>query len=169
MELYILRHAIAEEAADPHTGNDSQRRLTPDGAEKMRRAAEGMKEAGLEFDLILSSPYVRAKQTAEIVGKVLRPGRPLELSAALAPDGNPKELMDALRGNHGKRKRVLLVGHEPYLSRLVAVLISGDTRMGINFKKGALCKLTVTAGAPEYGRCAVLEWLVTCRQLRRMR
>jgi phosphohistidine phosphatase len=166
MELYILRHAIAEPLTASVKGGDSERKLTEEGVRKMRRAARGMKAAKLSFDVILSSPHVRAKQTAEIVADVFGLEKRLELLPALTPDGNPKELLDALSHKHGKRKRVLLVGHEPYLSRLISVLISGDTRITIEFKKGGLCKLS--AGALEYGRCATLEWLLTPGLLRKM-
>ena len=165
MELYILRHGIAEAAPEPLAAGDGERRLTPEGIEKMRRAAKGMKALELSFDFILSSPLRRTKQTAEIVAEAFDLGKRLQLTATLAPDGNPKELIDELRKHHRSEKRALIVGHEPYLSRLVSLLITGDTRASIDFKKGALCKLT--AGSLDYGRCAALEWLMTSRQLRR--
>lgn len=167
MELYILRHAIAEERSGSIPGGDSQRRLTAEGKKKMRRAAKGMKAAKLCFDLILSSPFVRAKQTAEIAAEVLGLSNRLELSTALAADGNPKELIDELRRCHKRRKSILLVGHEPYLSRLISLLISGDTSIAIDLKKGGLCKLS--AASLHYGRCATLEWLLTPRQMVRMK
>lgn len=166
MELYILRHAIAEPLTASVRGGDSERKLTVEGARKMRRAARGMKAGKMSFGLIMTSPYLRAKQTAEIVADVFKLGKKLEMSAALTPDGNPKELLDTLNRKQRKLKRVLLVGHEPYLSRLISVLISGDTRLVIDFKKGGLCKLS--ADTLEYGRCATLEWLLTSRQMRQM-
>jgi phosphohistidine phosphatase len=166
MELYILRHAIAEPAPNPPSGGDSKRRLTAEGADKMRRAAKGMKALELSFDLIISSPYPRAKETAEIVMEVLQSGKRLELSALLQPDGNLKEFIEELKRKHGEKKQVLIVGHEPGLSRLISVLTSGQARTSIELKKGALCKLT--AETLEYDRCATLEWLLTSRQLRRI-
>jgi phosphohistidine phosphatase len=167
MELYILRHAIAGVRSASSSGGDSERPLTVEGAEKMGRGARGMKAMELSFDLILSSPYVRAKQTAEIVAKVLGLEKKLEFSPTLAVDGSPKDLIDELKQSYGKRRRVLLVGHEPYLSRLISLLISGSTSLPMNFKKGGLCKLSVDA--LHYGRCAKLEWLLTPRQTRRIR
>ncbi len=166
MDLYILRHAIAEAAPNPPSGGDSRRRLTAEGAEKMQRAAKGIKALELSFDLILSSPYARAKETAEIVAEVLRTPRRLETSALLQPDGNLKEFVEELKRKHGEKKSILLVGHEPGLSRLISTLTSGATQTSIEFKKGALCKLG--AESLEYGRCATLEWLLTNRQLRRL-
>lgn len=167
MDLYILRHAIAEARGGSIPGGDSQRGLTPEGEQKMRRIAKGMKAAKFSFDLILSSPFVRARQTADIVAEVFRQANCLELSTALAADGNPKELIDELRRNHRRRKSILLVGHEPYLSRLISLLISGDTSIAIDLKKGGLCKLSM-AGL-HYGRCATLEWLLAPRQMMRMK
>jgi phosphohistidine phosphatase len=167
MELYILRHGIAEDrnAEAPH--DDSQRRLTAEGKTKMRRAAEGMKALELEFDLILASPYLRTRETAEIVAEVLGLEGRLELSRTLASEGgNPKELIAELTGKHGQYDQVLVVGHEPYLSRLIARLISGEDRNLATMKKGALCKLSVDDLV--FARCACLDWLLTSGQLRRM-
>ncbi|MDB6111567.1 MAG: phosphohistidine phosphatase SixA [Pedosphaera sp.] len=166
MDLFILRHAIAEAKTPTKRKPDSERRLTPEGEKKMCRIAKGMKTAGLEFDLILSSPYVRAKQTAQIVANIFKMQNALELSPQLAPPGNPRKLIDELNVARTRHRSVLLVGHEPYLSRLISLLLSGDTSLMINLKKGGLCKLT--AETLKYGRCATLEWLLTPRQLRDM-
>jgi phosphohistidine phosphatase len=164
MDLFLLRHAIAEPAAQSGAGLDRERRLTPEGEEKMREIAEGMKACELEFDLILSSPYVRAKQSADIVAEVFHCKKRLELSPNLTPDGSPQKLIDELNSNHADKESILLAGHEPYLSGLLSLLISGDAGIAINFKKGGLGKLTVDR--LRHGRCATLEWLLTPRQLR---
>jgi phosphohistidine phosphatase len=167
MELYILRHAIAGVRSGAFPGGDSQRPLTVDGIEKMRRGARGMRAMELSFDVILSSPYVRAKQTAEIVAAIFELTSKLEFLSALAADGNPKSLVDELKRKYGKRKSILLVGHEPYLSRLISLLISGSTSLPITLKKGGLCKLSIDT--LRYGRCASLEWLLTPRQMRALK
>jgi phosphohistidine phosphatase len=167
MDLFILRHGIAEARGTPVPGGDSQRRLTPDGKAKLRRAARGMKALGVDFDLILTSPFLRASETAEIVAEVFGLESKLVPSPALAADGNPKELLDQLKKDYRKRKSVLIVGHEPYLSRLISLMISGDTAIAITLKKGGLCKLS--SAAPHYGRCATLEWLLTPGQMRAAR
>ncbi len=164
MDLYILRHAIAEERPKRSHEDDSQRRLTREGARKMCRIASGMREAGLSFDLILTSPYLRAMETAEIVMQEFGIKKVLEATEELAPHGNPRKLIDQLTGRHAKRKSVLLVGHEPYLSNLISLLLSGGTNLEVRLKKGGLCKLT--ASELQYGRCATLEWLLTPRFLR---
>jgi phosphohistidine phosphatase len=167
MDLFILRHGIAEVRGTPTPGDDSQRRLTADGITKLRRAARGMRSLELDFDLILTSPFLRASETAEIVADVFGLEQKLALSTALVPDGNPKELLDLLKKDYRKRKRILLVGHEPYLSRLISLLISGDTAIAISLKKGGLCKLS--SASLHYGRCATLEWLLTPSQMRSIR
>ena len=123
-----------------------------------------MKAMELSFDLILSSPYVRARQTAEIVANVFGLAKKLEFSPALAADGNPQDLVDELKKRRGKPGSIMVVGHEPYLSRLISLLISGGTSLPITLKKGGLCKLSVDA--LRYGRCANLQWLLTPRQMR---
>jgi len=166
MDLHILRHAVAAAAKSDHPGQDSVRELTPEGARKMHRIAEAMKAGGLEFDLILSSPYVRAKQTADIVATVFKLKKVLRLSAALAPHAMLEKFVEEIKTRYPERTSILLVGHEPHLSRLISVLASGTPGMTISLKKGGLAKLTV-AGL-RAGRCASLDWLLTPKQIRAM-
>jgi phosphohistidine phosphatase len=161
MELFVLRHAIAEDHSA--SGRDSDRKLTDEGIEKMKRIAKGMKAAKLSFDLILSSPYVRAKETADIVAKVFDAKERLKLSAALMSGGDSQRLIDELSSDHRKHESILIVGHEPDLSRLISILISGQPDTRINLKKGGLCKLS--AEALKHARCATLEWLLTPGQM----
>jgi len=167
MDLLILRHGLAGERSDSATEPDSARALTKEGRQKMRRIAGGMKSLEVKPDLILTSPYIRAHQTAGIVAKALNCEKRLHLAPALEPDGNPKELIDSLKNQSRKCAQVLLVGHEPYLSRLISLLISGDTRIAIALKKGSLCLLSTES--LQYGRCATLEWLLSPGQLRSLR
>jgi len=166
MDLYLLRHAIAEERDASKAELDAQRRLTKEGRGKMKRVAVGMKGEKVRFDLILSSPYLRCKETAEIVANIFGAEKKLKFSEALKPEGSPKELIEALRGEYRKCRRVLLVGHEPYLSRLMSLLITGDTRAGIDLKKGGLGKLSI--GRLTFGNCARREWLLQPGQTRRL-
>ncbi len=167
MEIYILRHAIAEMRDPLDSRPDSERALTPEGAEKMERIARGMKTLGLAFDLVLSSPFLRAKQTAEIVVRTFRIKKNLlRFSPGLAAGSAPAKLVKDLKRVGPKVKSVLLVGHEPDLSELISQLLSGDSALGIRLKKGGLCKLT--SDSLPFGRGAVLEWLLTPRQLVRL-
>jgi phosphohistidine phosphatase len=167
MDLYILRHAIAEERTGKTPGGDSQRRLTAEGAKKMRRIAIGLKAAEVSFDLILSSPFWRAKETAEIVAGIFKLQKKLQFSSELVPDGNPAQLINELKKNYRGKKSILLVGHEPHLSRLISLLISGDPGIPIQLKKGGLCKLS--SDELRNGRCATLEWLLPPRLLKRLK
>ena len=158
MDLYILRHAIAEQRDHEKWSDDSQRPLTPKGAKRMRRAAGGMLALGLSFDVIYTSPFVRAKQTADIVAEVFGAEKKLRETGTLATDGDPKELIKLINSANGKFESVLLVGHEPYLSDLISVLVVGDSSLPLAMKKGGLCKLNVAT--LKYGMCASLEWLL---------
>ncbi len=166
MQIHILRHGIAVARADWDVGNDSERQLTPGGKRQLRQTAAAMKRMGLRFDLILSSPYLRAKQTAEIVAKSLKLKKGLKFSAVLAPDGSPKNLIRQLNELEPAPKNVLLVGHDPYLSRLISLLTTGGMELAMNFKKGGLCKLETEK--PGCGRCATLVWLLTPKQMKLM-
>jgi phosphohistidine phosphatase len=166
MDLYILRHAIALIREADGGGSDEERPLTDRGAAKLRRVLRGMKALGLSFDRILTSPYLRALQTAEIVAAEMGAPRKVEQTLHLAPAGDPRALMALLRSRRGDQGSVLVVGHEPYLSELISVLISGATGVAVTMKKAGLCKLTLDT--PRYGRCARLEWLLAPAHLQRM-
>jgi phosphohistidine phosphatase len=167
MELYLLRHAIAVLRGTAGYADDSMRPLTREGARKMRRIAEGMRALGLEFDVILSSPFTRARETAELVAKAFSAEEILFFEDSLAVAGDHRTLVDRLKKKYGSCKRVLLVGHEPSMSEFISMLIAGDTGLSITLKKGGLCKLTIDS--LRYGRCATLEWLLSPRHLIRTR
>ena len=102
----------------------------------------------LSFDLILSSPYLRARQTAEIVAAALKARRQLELSDSLTPGGSTKKLVDLVNSLKPAPESVLLVGHEPYLSGLISLLVSGKESLRRTMKKGGLCKLSIAEAWP---------------------
>jgi phosphohistidine phosphatase len=163
MNLFILRHAIAVDAGTLGIENDSQRPLTQEGAVKMRSIARGMRKMEIELDLILSSPYVRARQTAEIVAKEFKLENDFHVTNTLIPGAPEGKLIDEITKRYSKNNNILLVGHEPSLSSLIARLISGDTSLFITLKKGGLCRLNIDVLA--YDRCARLEWLMYPFQL----
>ncbi len=163
MNLYLLRHGLAVEPGTHNFVQDSERPLTPKGERKLGQIAEAMKALGLSFNLILSSPYLRARQTAEIIAEAYRARKRLQFTDALTPTGNLKELVGLLHAADPAPDCVLLVGHEPYLSKLISLLVSGDTDVQITLKKGGLCKLAIES--LKHGRCASLEWLLTPKQM----
>ena len=166
MDLYILRHAIAVQRGTPGYEDDSKRPLTGKGAKKMNRIAEGMLALDLSFDVILSSPFTRAKQTAEIVAEVFHAEKKLEFTEHLEVGGDAEKLVDLINDTYSSASSVMLVGHEPYLSGLISMLLSGSEDLSITLKKGGLCKLTVTA--LRYGQCATLDWLLAPAQMTRL-
>jgi phosphohistidine phosphatase len=167
MNIFILRHGIAVEPRTPGFENDADRPLIPKGERRLRSAAAAMKRLELSFDLILSSPFLRAKQTSEIVAGELKLKKRLGFSDELAPGGSSKALIHALNELKPAPENVLLVGHEPYLSRLISLLVSGGADAeAIEMKKGGLCKLE--AAALRHGQCARLAWLLTPSQMELM-
>jgi phosphohistidine phosphatase len=163
MNLYLLRHAIAAERGSPGIGDDSQRELTSEGAAKMRRIARGMLKLDLQFDLILSSPYLRTRQTADIVADVFEAREVLRFTDNLVPGAGGEQVVAEINKQYRKRENILLVGHEPTLSSLISMLVSGDPTLDITMKKGGLCSLTIAV--LTYGRCATLDWLMYPSQL----
>jgi phosphohistidine phosphatase len=162
LELYLIRHAVAAERGD-HWPDDAKRPLTPGGMTKMRKAAKGFVKLGAEIDMILSSPLVRARQTADIVAQVLKAVPPVVVSDALAPAGTPAAVMQEI-AKHARKGRLALVGHEPNIGELAAQLIG--TRTPIVFKKGSVCRIDFDVLPPKgHGQ---LIWLATPKMLRRM-
>lgn len=167
MDLYFLRHAIAVEFGTPGFENDADRPLTPKGRRQLRKVAKVMDEMDLGINLILSSPFVRARQTAEMAAGVLGLKKKLTLSNALAVGGDPLILMRQMSRLKPMPEAVLLVGHEPGMSQLMSLLLTGDAHSAeIDFKKAGLCKLEIEHLKP--GRCAKLAWLLTPKQMKMM-
>ena len=164
MNLFILRHGIAVEPGTPGYEDDSRRPLIPKGERRLQAAASAMKKLELSFDLILSSPFIRARQTAEIVAKALKLKKQLHFSDDLVPGGDARALIQKLNEWKPAPENVLLVGHEPHLSRFISLLVSGgaDTA-AIEMKKGGLCKLE--ADSLRAGGRATLIWLLTPSQM----
>jgi phosphohistidine phosphatase len=131
----------------------------------MARAAHGMRELELNFDLILTSPFLRASETAQIVATEFSNRRHLQQTELLKPGGNLKELTRHLAALH-RTENLLLVGHEPQLSTLLATLLGARSPESFKMKKGALCLLGIEK--IRLGPCAKLEWMLTCKQLARL-
>jgi phosphohistidine phosphatase len=166
VNIYILRHGIAVERGSPEFENDSERPLTPEGKRQLHRTSRALKKMKMDFDLVLSSPFARARQTAEIMAGELKLKERLKFSDELLPDGSTKNLLRQLHDLKPEPESILLVGHEPYLSRLISLLVSGDQNAAIDFKKGGLCKLEIEK--LRTGKCATLAWLLTPKQMKLM-
>jgi phosphohistidine phosphatase len=166
MNLYLLRHGLAIERGTGGYKNDAERPLTGKGRRRLQREAAALRKMGCSFDLILSSPLVRARATAEVVAEVLRVGNGFKLSALLSPKADRAELIRYLKKLKPRPKDLLLIGHEPDLSLLASLLLTGGDQLELTLKKGGLCKLN--APTLRAGKCASLEWLLRPSHLERM-
>lgn len=164
MQLLVIRHAIAQDRDDfSATGRpDSERPLTDLGREKMAKGALGLRDLAPSPELIGTSPFVRAEETAKIVSDVLGVG-PVETVDALTPERRPADLLPWLE-NHTGADCVIVVGHEPHLSTLVTWFLSGREESVVELKKGGACLLDLGSRPAAGG--ATLRWLLTPSQLR---
>ena len=161
MNIYLLRHGIAAEKGKDYP-EDFFRPLVPEGVKETRAVAQGMKRLRIKPDRVLSSPLVRARETAAIVAKVLGVSEKLECSDLLAPGSLFSGLVQDLRSRE-VIENILLVGHEPFLGCLIGYWTNGRNEAFAPLKKSGLCKLEVES--VRNGRCAELKWLMTPRQL----
>lgn len=158
MNLYMIRHAIAVEEGLPEYEKDSQRPLTDKGKKKMRLIAKGLRSLDADFDLILSSPYVRAQETAEILADVFKVKHDVVYSENLIPMGDPDLLIAEMNEKYNVNS-VALVGHEPHLTALISLLVSDSADIDMTLKKGGVCRLSTDD--LHHTRKATLEWLLT--------
>ena len=163
MELYFMRHGIAALEDSPGVASDGERPLTPKGIKRMRKAAKGLLSLQVSFDRILTSPLLRARQTAQVVTEVLGAEERLQEIPELAPERSVQELVTRL-ADYGEEKRILLVGHQPLLGETASFLLSRSKMTGIPLKKGGLCCLEIDDLQSE--TVAVLHWMLTPKQLR---
>lgn len=164
MQLLVIRHAIAVEREDHAlTGRpDSDRPLTDSGRRRMRRNARGLQRIAPHPDLIATSPWLRAADTAAVVAETLGVER-VETVDVMLPDRHPRVLAAWLNAR-SDMPAIAVVGHEPHLGSLVTWLVSGTEDSRIEFKKGGACLLRLDD--PVGPGSAILEWLVTPAQLR---
>jgi len=138
MEIWLLRHASAEERSE--SGKDDDRTLTEDGHKRAREVARGLAELETGIELVLTSPYARARQTAEPVVRALRLQNRLRETQALEPSSDPEEILDEVRAE--KVEAILLVGHEPHLGALLGRLVAGRTGLEIPMRKAAVARVS---------------------------
>ena len=159
--LYLVRHAIAEDRG-PEWPDDALRPLTDAGIARFDRAARGLAAMKADITVILSSPFLRARQTADILARRL-PGRPPVVDVpALQPEKSWRQVLPVLVDYVG-HEALALVGHEPSIGQLAAALLR--MRGEIEFKKGGACRIDVETLPPvSPGR---LRWLAPPRVLMR--
>jgi phosphohistidine phosphatase len=164
MDLFFLRHGKAHPRG-PRWRPDSKRPLTREGEDNMFDVARGLQAIDVAFDVIVTSPYARALRTAEILAEVYE-SRKLVKTACLTPEAGAKEIVDEVNEKYPAAGKIILVGHEPGMSRLISTLLTGGDGMAMELKKAGVCKLT--ARKLVLGQCASLQWLLTPRQLARL-
>ena len=166
MRLLIVRHAIAEDAEAFAAGghHDSERPITKAGRKKMVEAAAGLSKVAPQLDRLLTSPFTRAVQTADIVGEALGLPAP-ETIDLLTPERHPREFLVWLQAQP-PTKGVGVVGHEPHLGQLISWCLTGSVDARFDLKKGAVARIDFP-DEPEAGM-GVLRWLLTPSQMCRM-
>lgn len=167
MHLYLVRHAIAAQPDAKHWPDDRQRPLTTAGARRFKRTAGTLMaliESAGKVDRLLTSPLVRARETARLLHKAGLPDAIEE--SVLAPGRTAARVLAVLRAHDARS--IVLVGHEPDLGRLLAVCVAGpDVKLSLRFRKGGAACLSFS-GAPRVGE-ATLEWLLPPKALRALR
>jgi phosphohistidine phosphatase len=164
VDVYLVRHAIAEPRGAGGGGDDARRELTAEGRRRLREVASGLGRLGVEVDLLLSSPFLRAWQTAVLLSEELGWPAPEALDT-LVPSSPPEACLDVLRGR--SETSIALVGHEPALSELASLLLTG-ARAGVRVelrKAGVACIGLPQSATPGSG---VLRWSAGPRILRRL-
>ncbi|MGH9733141.1 MAG: phosphohistidine phosphatase SixA [Candidatus Acidiferrales bacterium] len=138
MILYIVRHGIAVDKTDPKAPPDPERPLTAKGIQKTRAAALGLKELGVKPDVLITSPYVRAAQTAEIFAEALGfPTAKVRVTDSLKPPASPADFIKEI--SHLKGKEVMCFGHAPHLDQLIAQMVGARAVFTELKKAGVAC------------------------------
>ena len=159
MDLYLVRHAIAEDRDPERFPDDSKRPLTEQGKARVRKAARGVTKILPGVELVLASGHVRAWDTAVLIHEEAGWPEPVECPE-LEAERSPAAVLPVLEREAG-RTSVALVGHEPFLSRLASLIVCGDESvLLVDFKKGGIMALEVESGR------GVLRWKATPKILR---
>jgi phosphohistidine phosphatase len=163
MDLYIVRHGIAIDREDPKCPPDPERYLTEEGIEKTKQVAKGVAALGIHADLLISSPYVRAMQTAELFAHALDYSKQkIRRSDLLLPGAEPSMLFKELaKDKHSSS--VFLFGHAPQLDEIIAAAFATSHPI-TSLKKAGVAALQLKRFSPP---SAELQWLGTPRLLRR--
>lgn len=166
MDIYILRHGKAEERSLAAKG-DSKRRLTEAGKKELCCISKAIRNLDIRFDCVISSPLLRAKQTAEIaLLHVKSKKRSIVFWDELKPESDVKAVLKKL-SSMKPASSVLLVGHEPVLGELIGSMISGGRHgVSISLKKGSFAHVQVSAHAPAVA--GTLRSIMTPRQLKKL-
>jgi phosphohistidine phosphatase len=161
-----MRHGLAVARGSVRFSDDARRPLVPEGKEKMREIGEGLRRMGFEVDWIVTSPLVRATETAGIIAESLASSAPVDVCEAMRPGGAAEDAL-AYLAKRPNCRRVLVVGHEPDLSEMAARLIGAGSHANLGFKKGGCCMISFDEFPPKSP--GQLVWWMTPRLLRKLR
>jgi phosphohistidine phosphatase len=163
MQLYIVRHGIAIDREDPKCPAEAERYLTEEGVEKTKQVAKGIAALGITGDLLITSPYVRAVQTAEIFADALDYAlQKIRRNEMLLPGSEPTLLFREL-AREKQASTVFLFGHAPHLDDVIATAL-GSKKHLTSLKKAGVALIELKRISPPMG---VLAWLATPKMLRR--
>ncbi len=163
MQLYIVRHGIAVDREDPKCPPDPERFLTQEGIEKTRQVANGVAQIGVVPDLLLSSPYLRAFQTAEIFAAELEYSKnKIRKTDLLLPGAEPLQLFRELAKDKDLSS-IFLFGHAPHLDDVIATSL-GSRHHLTSLKKAGVALVQLKRLSPPSGE---LLWLATPKLLRK--
>jgi phosphohistidine phosphatase len=166
MQLVIVRHGPAE-SRDPHRWPDDDRRpLSRQGVRETRRAGRGLASLLGPVACLAASPAVRAERTAELLKDEIPRAPRIELWKELLPGAGARGAMDRLTQRRRTKEAVLVVGHEPLLSQLAGLSLTGDAVSVVHLGKAGAA--LVGFPGPVRAGGAVLEWLLTRKQLRKL-
>ena len=155
MQIYLLRHGIAEDAKPGQP--DAERPLTGEGRDKLRRVLKRARTADLDPSLILTSPYRRAVETAAVAAEVLAYKGEAVRTRALVPEASPYDAWEEIRNRRNERA-ILLSSHEPLMSSLAAFLLDSPA-LRVEMKKAALVRIDCDRFGPK--AAGVLKWMLT--------
>jgi phosphohistidine phosphatase len=162
MDLLVLRHG--EAGTRSNLEGDFKRSLTAEGKQEILEISNGLKALEIELNHVITSPLLRAKQTAEIVAKSLKYKGKIKELDSLKPEGNKLELYSVL-SEFKQDSMVLVVGHEPYLSEMISDAIS-QTGCRIDLKKGGLARMRILSTLPKIR--GELRWLLTPKHMKKI-
>lgn len=165
MQLYIVRHGIAIDREDPKCPPEAERCLTEEGVEKTKQVAKGIAALGIHADLMVSSPYVRAMQTAAIFAAALDyPKQKIRRTGSLLPGAEPTAILREL-AREKNASSVFCFGHAPHVDGLLAAAVGAPHHI-TSIKKAGVALVELKRLSPPNGQ---LVWLVTPKLIRKAR
>lgn len=147
------------------SSKDFERTLTVAGRKEVEQIADSLDTLGVKFDQVLTSPLKRANETAAIVANAFKLQKKMKILDELKPEGSRPELYRKI-ASMAEDASVLIVGHEPYLSSMIAELIGAGQSGQIDLKKAGLARIRITSKVPELR--GELRWLLTPKHMKKI-